>query len=98
MTCERQPQRPRREVPYFYRAVPGPGGEPRVVRLDGDGANPAEVAGEDAIQAPGGRPFGFGFLNGVATDEAGGGGLRRMGVGLGGFDQGLGVGRRAVGS
>ena len=81
-------ERARGEVPDFDDAVAGAGGEPGVARLDGDAADPAEVARDDADELPGGvvrRLYGARRLvEGEGVGELGrggkGGGLGRGGV------------------
>ena len=53
VTGERQFERARGEIPNFYDTVPSAGGKPRVSRLDGDAADPAQMARDDADEFPG---------------------------------------------
>ena len=93
-------ERTRGEVPDFDDAVAGAGGEPGVARLDGDAADPAEMARDDADELPGcvvGRLDGAGGLvegEGVGEFCRGGkgGGLGRGGV-VDGGDHARGVAR-----
>ena len=57
---QRQLEFPAGQIPDFDDAVRGASGKPLVARLNGAAANPAHVAGYDAVQLPGCVPRGLG--------------------------------------
>lgn len=73
------------EVPDLDRTIAGSGSEPLVTRLHGEGADPAEVAGDDAEELPGRTPLRFLLADCVAANQASRRcvALRRRSVGVG---------------
>lgn len=72
MASKSKLERTRGEVPDLDCAIAGARDKPLVPWLNGQCANPAEMAGDDAHELPRGVPFWFWLPDHVPTDEAGG--------------------------
>ena len=72
-TGERELERPRGRVPDLDRSVRRPRDEPLVGRVEGEAADPAEVARDDSVQLPRRVPLGAGPLAREPLHERGAG-------------------------